>query len=289
VLTAVVAVGGGALSVVLGRAARRAHAGRRVRGLGDRSGWRLPARPRARLERALADAAVELEPEGACELVLGAVGAASVVALAIAPGLVVPAALAALAVGPIGLRIARTRAHQRFVAALPGGLEQVAAALRGGAGIGDALDSLAVAGPLAPDIRRVRARAALGLGLADALAGWPDERPVPAVRAAAGALAVAATIGGRAAEALDGLAASLRERLGATAEARALSAQARLSAVVVGGAPLAFLLFNAVVDPSSVAALVGTGAGRVCLVAGLGCEGLAALWMRHIVRAGVDE
>lgn len=288
-MTALVAIGGGALSVALGRAARRSSAGRRVRGLGEQSRWRLPARPRAWLGRALADAAVDLEPEGACELVAGAVAASIMVALAIAPGLTVPTALAVAAAGPVALRIARTRAQQRFVAALPGGLEQVAAALRGGASIGDALESLAVDSPLASDVRRVRARAAFGGGLADALAAWAEERPVPAVRAAAGALAVAATIGGRSADALDGLAASLRERLGATAEARALSAQARLSAVVVGGAPLGYLMFSAIADPTSVDALIGSGAGRACLVAGLTCEALAGLWMRRIVHAGVDE
>ena len=170
------------------------------------------------------------------------------------------------------------------MAALPDGLEQVSAALRGGASVPEALDAIAAArGPLASDVRRVRARAALGLGLADALATWPDERPLAPVRAVAGALAVAATIGGRAADALDGLAASLRERLGALAEARALSSQARLSALVVGGAPVAYLIFSAVVDPSSVDVLLATDTGRVCLVLGLACEGLAALWMRRIL------
>ncbi len=288
VLSLLIGLGGGALSVTLGRAAHRSGAGARLRGLGDRSGWRLPGRVRTWLARGLEDAAIDLEPEGACELLLGAVAAAVMLTLAIAPGVVVPAALATIAAGPVALRLARTRAQQRFVAALPGGLEQVAAALRGGASIGDALEPLAGDGPLGPDVRRVRARAALGIGLAEALSTWPEERPVPAVRAAAGALAVAATIGGRAAEALDGLAASLRERSGATAEARSLSAQARLSAVVVGGAPLAYLVFGAIADPGSADALVSSGPGRVCLVAGLACEGLAALWMRRIVRAGTS-
>jgi len=71
--------------------------------------------------------------------------------------------------------------------------------------------------------------------------------------------------------------------LGALAEARALSSQARLSALVVGGAPVAYLIFSAVVDPSSVDVLLATDAGRVCLVLGLGCEALAALWMRRIL------
>lgn len=288
-LTLLAALGGGTTSVALARAAQRVQAGRRVRGLAGRSGWRLPARPRAWLAGALSDAAIDLEPEGACELVIGAAVGSTLFALAIAPGLALPVAVAAVAVGPLALRVARHRAQQRFVAALPGGLEQVAAALRGGASIADALAPLAVSGPLAPDVRRVRARASLGVGLADALAAWPEERPVSAVRAAAGALAVATTVGGRSADALDGLAASLRERLGADAEARSLSAQARLSAIVVGGAPVAYLAFSAIADPASIDALVGTGAGRVCLVAGLCCEGLAALWMRHIVRGGACE
>jgi Flp pilus assembly protein TadB len=41
------------------------------------------------------------------------------------------------------------------------------------------------------------------------------------------------------------------------------------------------------VDPSSVDVLLATDTGRVCLVVGLGCEALAALWMHRIL--GRDE
>jgi tight adherence protein B len=119
--------------------------------------------------------------------------------------------------------------------------------------------------------------------MSDALATWPAEADLPEVRAAAGACAVAVSVGGQSAGALDGLARSLRDRLGAVADARALSAQARLSAVVVGAAPLAYLAFTALVDPASVGVLVGTPVGRVCLGLGLGLEALGALWMRRIV------
>jgi tight adherence protein B len=171
------------------------------------------------------------------------------------------------------------------VVALPGALEQIAAALRGGASITEALGALADGrGPLAGDLRRLRARATLGSGLGEALAVWPDERAIPSVRAVAGALAVAATVGGPAAGALDGLAESLRQRQGAAAEARALSAQARLSAIVVGAAPAAYLAFSALVDSDSMRVLLATGAGRTCLVIGLALEVLAIVWMRRIVR-----
>jgi tight adherence protein B len=290
IATACLAAGGIGITGALVRAARRADAGRRVRSLSAIARWRLPGRSHVWLERALADAAIDITPESACEVALAGIAGAAMLTLAVSPGLVPFVVPLAAAAGPVGLRGARGRAERRFVVALPGGLEQVAAAMRGGASVSGALEALAESDtPLAVDVRRVRARTALGLGLADALAAWPEERPLPAVRAVGGALAVASTVGGRAADALDGLAASLRERLGALAEARALSAQARLSAVVVGGAPIGYLLFSAAIDPSSVDVLVTTDVGRVCLVAGLGCEGLAALWMRRILRRGEEE
>lgn len=282
-LTVVVALGGIALTTIFVRAARRSAGGSRARNLSGRRRWSLPGPLRGRLQRALAAAAIDITPEVAVELAATTVAATTMVTLAVAPALVPVVLPATLLAGPVALRLARGRAQLRFVEALPGALEQVAAALRGGAALEEALAVLDRT-PLADDVRRVRARAELGLGLADALAGWPTDRPLPEVRAVAGALAVAATVGGRAADSLDGLAASLRERLGALAEARALSTQARLSAVVVGGAPIAYLAFSAVVDPASVDLLVGTDTGRICLVLGLGCEALAVLWMRRILR-----
>jgi tight adherence protein B len=118
----------------------------------------------------------------------------------------------------------------------------------------------------------------------DALGQWSVERPLPGVRAVAGALALAVSVGGACAGALEGLGESLRARDATIREAQALSAQARLSAFVVGGAPLGYLIFASVADPGSLDALLSTNAGRVCLVVGLALEGLAALWMRALLR-----
>jgi tight adherence protein B len=288
VLTVAVAVLGSIASVRLGRSARRAAAGDHLRRVGPRTGWRLPPRVRDRLARWLADAAVAAEPEHVCELWLGATAIAGLLASVFATSTVIPMVVVGLAAGPIALRVARGRAHRRFVHALAPALEHVAAALRGGASVNEALHTLVEnGGPLSSDVRRVCSRASLGLGLADSLAAWPIERPVPAVRATAGALAVAVGVGGRAADALDGLAMSLRERMGAVAEARALSSQARLSAVVVGAAPIAYLAFSALVDPGSVSVVLGTSAGRACLAIGIVLDALAIVWMRHVVRDDV--
>jgi len=267
-------------------AGRRAATADRVRALGPRSRWRVPSRWREPLARALVDADVSVPPEQVVEYWAIAVVAVAVLTAAFAPSLALPAALASVAAGPLALRLARTRRERRFAAGLPGALEQVAAELRGGGTVAVAVERLAShGGAVAPDLRRVHVRTQLGLPLEDALAGWPVDHDAPGVRAAAGALSVAAVMGGRAAEAIDGLAASLRHRLDAVAEAHALSAQARSSAVVVGAAPLGYLAFSAMVDPGAVTALVDTGVGRVCLVVGLALEALAALWIRRILRS----
>jgi tight adherence protein B len=235
---------------------------------------------------ALRDADLSWTPEEAVGYWGIAAAASALLAGAVAPLLAVPAVLVVGLAGPVTLVFARSRRERAFVAGLPSALEQVAAELRGGGTVAAAVDRLATGqGAVSADLRRVHVRTQLGLPLADALAGWPVDHDAPGVRAAAGALAVATTMGGRAADAIDGLASSLRHRLDAVAEARSLSAQARLSAVVVGAAPVGYLAFSAMVDPGAVTTLVATGVGRVCLVAGLGLEALAALWIRRILRS----
>lgn len=280
--TLLAGAGGTVVSVALARWGRRVEAADRARSLRGRA-RRLPPVVRARLAAALGDAALEITPEAAVQVwVLGA-ACVAILAGAVVPVFVVPAAAGALAAGPIGLRLARHRRARFVAAAVPQALEAIAAELRSGATVASAVFAGAGAeGPLAADFAAIRARVELGASLTEALAAWASERDAPSVRAAAGALAVAGLAGGRAAEALDGLAASLRERLGVLAEARALSSQARLSAVVVGGAPLAYLCFSAAIDRSSIELLVTTPVGAACLGAGLLLEALAALWMRRI-------
>lgn len=279
-----VGLGGPMLCVALVLAARRADARAHTRLLQPVPRWRVPARVRVRLAAALDAADLTVAPETAIERWALVVGAAAVSCAFVAPALVVPALVVGVAGAPVALHLCRTRHERRFAAALPEALEQVAAELRGGGSVAGALERVAGSdSPVARDLHRVHTRTRLGLSLRDALTSWPAEHDAPGVRASAGALAVAASLGGYAADAIDGLATSVRHRLDAAAEAQSLSAQARLSAVVVGAAPLGYLAFASLLDARAVSALVGTGIGRACLVVGLGLEALAALWIRRIV------
>ena len=116
------------------------------------------------------------------------------------------------------------------------------------------------------------------------LGAWNATHPESTSRA--GALAMCTTVGGRAADALEGLATSLRDRRAIVAEARALSAQARMSALVVGGMPVLYLGWSGLTGSGAFHALTGTTAGRACIAGGIVFESLGIWWMHRILRSG---
>lgn len=280
----VVALASAVGSVVAGQRARRSGLRLRTTPLRAVGARRLPERLRAPLARALESAMVPLAPEDA---VLAALTAAAVVGLlgvALAPT-VAPFLVALVLVGaPVALHLTRGRRDVALVAALPGLMQRLAFELAAGASLEQSIVLEADrTGPLAADLAAVRARVAHGLPLPDALARWVGARDLPEIRAVAGAIGIAVESGAPAAGALHGLARGLRDRRAAEAEGRTHSVQARLSAWVVGAAPLGFLVLSTLADPGSQAATFGTGVGRACLVGGLGLEAAAVLWIRRIV------
>lgn len=285
-ITGLLAAVGSTASVVLARVARRIGVTEHTRHLADRREEReIPGWLGARTERLLANADIEVAPKLAVEIWLGGAAIVGFLSLGFAPLLAAPVFVGMVAAGPVGLQLANGRRERRMNASLPGMLEEVARELRGGGTVHGAIQHFVTRpGPLRVELGRVLARTELGLGLDESLAAWPGEAASPGIRATVGALSVAASIGGQAATALDGLAASLRERGAVMAEARALATQARLSATVVGAAPLMYLAFSALVDQRAIRVLAGTMVGRVCIVVGIGMEIAAAAWMRRIVK-----
>ena len=128
------------------------------------------------------------------------------------------------------------------------------------------------------------AQAGHGTALVEALEGLASRRPRPGVRLAVAALCLGIDTGGAQARAVDGVAATIRERLAVEAEVRALSSQARMSALVIGLAPLGFGVFAAATDPRTSDFLLRTPGGLVLLGAGLLLDGAGWLWMQRLCR-----
>jgi tight adherence protein B len=189
--------------------------------------------------------------------------------------------------GPLlWLWLNRDRRDRRIEQLLPEALEAIARALRSGGSMLQAVEVAAASlpPPLGADLHRVAIEARHGSGLVPALERWSADRPLPGVRLAVAALALGAETGGAQARAVDGVAATLRQRLAVTAELRALSSQARMSAVVIAVAPLGFGLFASVTDGRTASFLLGTPLGLVCLAGGLLLDGVAAVWMHALTR-----
>jgi tight adherence protein B len=284
----IVALLGGGLALWFALRARRYAVADRLRLDRSRTARRMPEWLRVRLERALDAAALELSPERALSTWAWVATVAAAVGLGFGGPQIALGLTIAVAVGtPAAVLGMHERRARQIAGAVPETLERVASELRSGGTVATAIGAVAAAdGPLASDMARVDARVRLGAPLTQALDAWSQERDVSGVDATAGALAMCSAVGGRSADALDGLATSLRDRLGVAAEARALSSQARMSALVVGGAPVAYIAWSAVVDPHSLHVLTGTTFGRACLLIGITLEALGAWWMRSIVRSG---
>lgn len=213
-----------------------------------------------------------------------------VVALLVAgPGLAVVTAAVAWVAPVVAERVARRRAADRLDRLVPDALGQVAASLRAGASLRSALAeaAMATAEPLGGQLAAVVAEAEQGRPLRDALAGWADTAPPAAsgARLAATALAIGADAGGGIAQAVDGVAATVRERRQVQAEVVALATQARASAVLLGVAPLGFAALLSASDPAAARFLLGTPVGLACLGAGLALEALGMAWMARITRS----
>lgn len=170
-------------------------------------------------------------------------------------------------------------------AALPTLVDALAAALASGLSLPLAFAEIAPTLPedVARATRRVSASLTLGVRIPDALAEYAALVPAQDLAPLAIVLRSFARTGGRVGPSLERVAALLRGRLALEEERRSLTAQARMSAIVlVALAPLGVSFF-ALALPDYLATLLGEG--RALLASAVALELLGALWLSRIVRA----
>lgn len=185
----------------------------------------------------------------------------------------------------VALVRAARRELDRVEAAVPALLESVAAELRAGATVPGAVFAAGSrTTPVARSFAGVARATAVGEPFLVALRRWSTDVPRPGVIAATAACSVAFEAGGNLAPVLEQLAQTLRDRAGAEAEVRTQATQARLSAWVVGVAPLVSLGVFAALDPQTMVAFVAAPAGRLALSVACVCEVLGVWCIARIVR-----
>jgi tight adherence protein B len=279
------------VTLVAGRAAARTHR-RAGTGFGA-AALSAARRPRSVVKAPpgvalrFAEAGLDVNPDHPWSAWLATSVGATILALpAGGPGLVVVVVALSAAAPIVAWSLCRHRGQARVEAALPGAVDAIARGLRSGASLRQAVAEAATATPgeLGRDLAHVAAATERGATIGDSLGEWARHRPLVGVRLVVAALSLASEMGGATARAVDGVADTLRQRLAARAEARALATQARASAAVIAAAPLAFCALASATDRRTLAFVFGTAPGLAFLTAGLALDAAGALWMARITR-----
>lgn len=165
----------------------------------------------------------------------------------------------------------------------------IASALRSGRSLGQALTTAAdeADDPLSTILADTAHAASLGVPMDEALDRFADAVGGSDVRLVSGVLKVHRRTGGALAASLDDVARTLADRREAARELRSLTAQARLSAAILGLLPLGFFLFLSVVARRDIESAYRTTAGASAIGIGLALQGAAFVWIRRLLR--VDE
>jgi len=124
----------------------------------------------------------------------------------------------------------------------------------------------------------------VGVPIEQALEGWRTAAPGADTDLVVGALELHRRSGGDLPAVLDQVTTSIRERVSVAREVRSLTAQARLSAWILGLLPVGFFAFLWVTARADVQGALGTSIGVTCIVVGLLLEGGAIVWIRTLIR-----
>ena len=200
------------------------------------------------------------------------------------PGVVVVITIGGLAARYVVRRRRAIRARRLVADQLADAVSATAAGLRAGLSLPQSLAYARdeVEEPMRGDLSGLVDAIDVGVPIAEALDRWADDGTEDA-RLLAGVLELHRRSGGDLPSVLDGLAVTLRERRAAHREVRALTAQARMSGVILGLLPIGFFAFLMLTSRNEMLEAIATPLGGAALGIGLGLEVLAFLWIRHLL------
>ncbi len=185
--------------------------------------------------------------------------------------------------------VARSRKRRREIATqerLAEAVSLVASAMRSGRSLHQAIELAATdLDPLlGSTFRRLADRTGLGDAMDESIDAWARDVGGPDARLVAGVLKLHRRTGGSLAASLENLAGTLRDRRASARELGSLTAQARLSATILGLLPIGFFLFMSAIARRDLEAAYETPTGVAAIGFGLALQGAAYVWIRHLLR-----
>ncbi|TNM45092.1 VWA domain-containing protein [Nocardioides albidus] len=242
-----------------------------------------------RMTRRLAAAGSEFKPSEWLLLHIGAVLAGGVIGLLLGQGSIL-LGLLFMVIGflapPTYLRFMAGRRRRAFDTALPEVLQLLSGALSAGLSLAQAVDTVVREGPepIASEFKRVLVEARIGVSIEDAFEGVAHRFESRDFGWAVMAIRIQRQVGGNLAELLTTVAATMRERQFLRRHVRALSAEGRLSAVILCGLPVVFLLFLFLTNRTFLDPLLHDPRGWIMSGFGILWMVIGSFWMSRMVK-----
>jgi Flp pilus assembly protein TadB len=243
-------------------------------------------------EEALNLAGIRSEPSQFVVIVASATSVAALLgaALGLASGTSVLLALLFAVVTPIVARLfvsnRTSKRRAKFADQIDDVLQLVAGSLRAGHGLSTSIASVAADAdaPMGEELTRAVNESRLGRSLAEALAITAQRMKSKDFDWVAQAIAINAEAGGNLAEVLEQVSRTIRERNQIRRQVAALSAEGRLSGVILIALPILLFLFFAFVQPMYTEVFFTTLIGIVALVVAGLLMVAGTVWMAFVVR-----
>jgi tight adherence protein B len=216
-------------------------------------------------------------------LTLG-VGAVGALLVGLLPGL-----LAAVAV-PLGARLLvkfrTSRRQNAFADQLDDSLQLMASSLRAGHSIMRAMDAVSqeAASPTAEEFARLVNETRVGRDLTEALDEIAERTSSEDFAWVSQAIAIHREVGGNLAEVLDAVGHTIRERNAIRRQVKALSAEGKLSAIVLMALPFGILAFISMTNPGYLAGFTESLVGYGMLAVAAVMMTVGGLWLKSTVK-----
>ena len=183
------------------------------------------------------------------------------------------------------IRFAGGREKRKFENQLPDTLTLMSTSLRAGYSLLQATEAVSAESPdpTAREFGRAIAEARLGISVTDSLQGVVDRTQSGDFEWAVMAIEIQREVGGNLAEVLQTVGDTMRARNRLKGEIRALTAEGRISAFVLGSLPFAMGLFLWTTNREYLQPLLDETMGRVAIGAGLLLLAGGIFWLKKIV------
>ena len=183
----------------------------------------------------------------------------------------------------------RSRRLKEFDDALPDTLQLIAGSLSAGYSLPQAVDTVAKEshGVMSVELDRAIVEARLGVPLDEAMENVATRMQSKDFAWAVMAIRINRDVGGNLSEVLTNVSATMRERERLRRQVQSLSAEGRLSAIILGSLPVLFALYLALVRPEYLGKLFSTPLGLVMVVVGTGLLLAGFAWLRKVVQVEV--